>query len=440
MAWHIIHSLLEQVRLHSTFPGKLWIIMMFIFRIVVVARIGDMVYHDEQSHFVCNTLSPGCSNVCFNAFSPISQLRFWSLMVLVVSSPGVLFCIYASHKIYHAYVKFPLAEEEGAPKSRTWDTASEIDRGSEYGRPIANGKRRKGDSPPAFTAHPTAPPLYVVKRLNSKNNEKLDKNGKPEISRRVKSGNYDAPVRKRHRRHGNDEEKDLMEKRKGSTTDNNYTSNDDVRIGRKWRYVDHPSRQQTYPIYSDSRGRKVEYISVGGKPNYYDEIKANKQNKIMLENPQLYRAYWWHVVIRTVLEIGFLVGQYYLYGWFVPELFECKRWPCPKTVDCFVSRPMEKTCLLWLMFGLGAIACVLSIGEFWALGWERFKYACCCRGHKMTYEEKRRRLALLQASSAHPPKQPEGNKDEIIVMHGGGGMTGALSLDSLSSDTTVESV
>uniref|UniRef100_H2Y3H1 Gap junction protein n=1 Tax=Ciona intestinalis TaxID=7719 RepID=H2Y3H1_CIOIN len=275
MAWHIIHSLLEQVRLHSTFPGKLWIIMMFIFRIVVVARIGDMVYHDEQSHFVCNTLSPGCSNVCFNAFSPISQLRFWSLMVLVVSSPGVLFCIYASHKIYHAYVKFPLAEEEGAPKSRTWDTASEIDRGSEYGRPIANGKRRKGDSPPAFTAHPTAPPLYVVKRLNSKNNEKLDKNGKPEISRRVKSG----------------------------------------------------------------------------------------------------KAYWWHVVIRTVLEIGFLVGQYYLYGWFVPELFECKRWPCPKTVDCFVSRPMEKTCLLWLMFGLGAIACVLSIGEFWALGWERFKYA-----------------------------------------------------------------
>uniref|UniRef100_H2Y5A5 Gap junction protein n=1 Tax=Ciona savignyi TaxID=51511 RepID=H2Y5A5_CIOSA len=171
----------------STFPGKLWIIMMFIFRIVVVARIGDMVYHDEQSHFVCNTLSPGCSNVCFNAFSPISQLRFWSLMVLVVSTPGILFCIYASHKIYHAYVKFPL---------------------------------------------------------------------------------------------------------------------------------------------------------------------ANKQNKIMLENPQLYRAYWWHVVIRTILEVGFLVGQYYLYGWFVPELFECARWPCPKTVDCFVSRPMEKTCLLWLMFGL----------------------------------------------------------------------------------------
>jgi len=48
MAWHILHSLLDQVRMHSTFPGKLWIVMMFIFRILVVARIGDHVYHDEQ--------------------------------------------------------------------------------------------------------------------------------------------------------------------------------------------------------------------------------------------------------------------------------------------------------------------------------------------------------------------------------------------------------
>ena len=54
MAWHILHGLLEQLRIHSTFPGKLWIVMMFIFRIVVVARIGDNVYHDEQ---VCHLMS-----------------------------------------------------------------------------------------------------------------------------------------------------------------------------------------------------------------------------------------------------------------------------------------------------------------------------------------------------------------------------------------------
>ena len=48
MAWHILHGLLEQVRLQATFPGKLWIVIMFVFRILVVARIGEDVYHDEQ--------------------------------------------------------------------------------------------------------------------------------------------------------------------------------------------------------------------------------------------------------------------------------------------------------------------------------------------------------------------------------------------------------
>ena len=54
MAWHILHGLLEMVRTHSTYPGKLWIIMMFIFRIVVVARIGDNVYEDEQVQTVAD--------------------------------------------------------------------------------------------------------------------------------------------------------------------------------------------------------------------------------------------------------------------------------------------------------------------------------------------------------------------------------------------------
>ena len=53
------------------------------------------------------------------------------------------------------------------------------------------------------------------------------------------------------------------------------------------------------------------------------------------------------------IQIGFVIGQYYLYGLTVDELFPCKASPCPKTVDCYVSRPMEKTCLLWLMYGLG---------------------------------------------------------------------------------------
>ena len=96
-------------------------------------------------------------------------------------------------------------------------------------------------------------------------------------------------------------------------------------------------------------------------------------------------------------------------------------------------------------FGLGAISCALSVGEFWTLGWERCKYACCCRGPKLTYEEKRRLLAKLakeehkhhgvdQGNSHH-----KGHKDEILTMQHGK-FTSQVSLESLSSETTVESV
>ena len=48
MAWHILNAFFEGIRTYSTFPGKLWIIIMFIFRIVIVARIAEHVYEDEQ--------------------------------------------------------------------------------------------------------------------------------------------------------------------------------------------------------------------------------------------------------------------------------------------------------------------------------------------------------------------------------------------------------
>ena len=85
--------------------------------------------------------------------------------------------------------------------------------------------------------------------------------------------------------------------------------------------------------------------------------------------------------------------------------------------------------------------------EFWSLGWERFRYAFCCRGHNMTYEEKRKTLAELSRKyrshqqhhhSAPTLEQPAG--DEILLVHTGKGFTSELSLDSFSSETTVESV
>ena len=75
---------------------------------------GDRVYADEQSEFKCNTQQPGCNNVCFNSFSPISHLRFaipevfldfnndfsrfWSFQILACAMPSIIFVIYSGHK------------------------------------------------------------------------------------------------------------------------------------------------------------------------------------------------------------------------------------------------------------------------------------------------------------------------------------------------------
>ena len=47
----------------------------------MVISIADTIFKDEQGSFVCNTQTPGCTNICYNDFSPISLLRYWALQV-----------------------------------------------------------------------------------------------------------------------------------------------------------------------------------------------------------------------------------------------------------------------------------------------------------------------------------------------------------------------
>ena len=44
-------------------------------------------------------------------------------------------------------------------------------------------------------------------------------------------------------------------------------------------------------------------------------------------------AYFIQCFTRLVLEMGFLFLQHQLFQFDVPELYKCKRWPCPKTVS-----------------------------------------------------------------------------------------------------------
>jgi len=68
-----------------------------------------------------------------------------------------------------------------------------------------------------------------------------------------------------------------------------------------------------------------------------------------LDNKPDYVCYFASVLARLAMEILFIVLQVVLFGLTVPEFYKCQRWPCPNVVDCFISRPKEKTYFLWFL-------------------------------------------------------------------------------------------
>lgn len=89
MSWSFLTRLLDEISNHSTFVGKIWLTVLIIFRIVLTAVGGETIYYDEQSKFVCNTQQPGCENVCYDAFAPLSHVRFWIFQVSCISGLNV---------------------------------------------------------------------------------------------------------------------------------------------------------------------------------------------------------------------------------------------------------------------------------------------------------------------------------------------------------------
>ncbi|NWU73961.1 CXD2 protein, partial [Pterocles burchelli] len=157
---------------------RILLTVVVIFRILIVAIVGETVYEDEQTMFMCNTLQPGCNQACYDKAFPISHIRYWVFQIILVCTPSLCFITYSE------------------------------------------------------------PDCLETKELP-------------------------------------------------------------------------PTRPQR-----SSKIKRQEGIS---------------------------RFYVIQVVFRNALEIGFLAGQYFLYGFNVPAIFECDRYPCVKEVECYVSRPTEKT-------------------------------------------------------------------------------------------------
>merc|ERR1712035_260702 len=46
----------------------------------------------------CDTKTPGCQKMCVNQFYPIQPNSYWSLQMLFVSLPIMIFMVYCNHK------------------------------------------------------------------------------------------------------------------------------------------------------------------------------------------------------------------------------------------------------------------------------------------------------------------------------------------------------
>ncbi|RVE61742.1 hypothetical protein OJAV_G00176250 [Oryzias javanicus] len=242
MSWSFLTRLLEEIHNHSTFVGKVWLTVLIIFRIVLTAVGGESIYSDEQSKFTCNTKQPGCDNVCYDAFAPLSHVRFWVFQIIMISTPSVMYMGYAIHKIARS------SEEE----------------------------RRK------------------QQRLRKK---------PPPHSRWRESHHLE-----------------------------------DVLEGEE----DDEAEPMIYEETMEVQEAKPEPVSSNKQPQKHDGRRRIMQEGLM-------RIYVLQLMSRAVFEIAFLAGQYLLYGFRVSPSYVCNRVPCPHRVDCFISRPTEKTIFLLIM-------------------------------------------------------------------------------------------
>lgn len=215
--WSVLSALLDKVQSHSTIVGKVWMFVLFLFRIFILAAGVEKIWGDEQGNLACNTKSPGCRNACYDRSFPMSHTRFWVLQILFVSTPTL---IYLGHV------------------------------------------------------------LLVIRKENK-------------LRRRV-------------------EQKSLYGVMKS-------------------------------PIYTNDRG------------------------KVQLKGALL-ASYLLQLLFKIILEVAFIVGQYYLYGFILmPDRITYKDNICRDLVNCFISRPTEKSIFIVFMLSMSVLSVFLNIVEVFHL-------------------------------------------------------------------------
>ncbi|XP_069462464.1 gap junction beta-7 protein [Ambystoma mexicanum] len=98
MSWTFLRDILSGVNKYSTSIGRIWLSVVFVFRLLIYVVAAEQVWKDEQKDFECNIRQPGCENVCFDHFFPISQVRLWALQLIMVSTPSLLVVLHVAYR------------------------------------------------------------------------------------------------------------------------------------------------------------------------------------------------------------------------------------------------------------------------------------------------------------------------------------------------------
>lgn len=196
---------------------------MLAFRLLVLLLAGFTLFSDERERFICNTIQPGCSNVCFDLFAPVSVFRLWILHLTLLCLPHGLFAAYVVHK--------------------------------------------------------------VLTRPNS-----------------------------------------------------------------GWFHCDRSRGGSPFSLEDSSSSRE---LSLHKAPLH--DLPPERAA------PRFYRAYLQVIILRILIEVVFGGGQFFLFGLTVPKSFLCYEAPCTSGVECYISRPTEKSLMLNFMLAVASLSILLSL-------------------------------------------------------------------------------
>lgn len=98
MDWKTLQALLSGVNKYSTAFGRIWLSVVFVFRVMVYVVAAERVWGDDQKDFDCNIKQPGCANVCYDHFFPISHTRLWALQLIFVTCPSFMVVMHVAYR------------------------------------------------------------------------------------------------------------------------------------------------------------------------------------------------------------------------------------------------------------------------------------------------------------------------------------------------------